>query len=319
MAKSSRRNRDYREIHGKKFKESFDTKNKYKDERFWTLTRDDTGGGSAIIRFLPNKNEVELPYKQSFKHAININGKMFIDHCPTTVDENCPVCEWNKEQDRDFVMDNKTYRKKSYICNILVIQDKKNRDNEGKVFLFEFGKQVYDILVETLNPDKELGIDPMYYYCLDNGANFRVLVKKDGKYPTWTSSKFLPKSPIDGDLETLNIDDDYIFDNIYDIGEVIKSKKYKTYDELNVKFKKFLKSIDANGMIDDAEYDNKEENVVPEFSRKTRKSKEIIEEKEKSVAVSNRTSRKSNKVDDDMDKVNSVQNYFHQYDDDDDE
>lgn len=274
----TRKRRDYAKIHADKLNENFDNENgkSYKDERFWTLTRDDNGTGNAVIRFLPNKNEKDLPFKVMYKHSIKIDGKLFIDRCPTTIMKDCPICEWNKEQDRDFVMKNTTYRKKSWICNILVVSDPKNRDSEGKVFLFEFGKQIYEIIKEALKPEDSTE-EPLFFYCPDNGANFKIKVKKDGQFPTWTRSSFMPPSPIDEDYETLGITDEDWLDNLYNLDEVISENSYKEYSELKSKFNKYLSSIDINGLSG-----SNEQEASESYSRLKDDAKEKIEEKNSS-------------------------------------
>ena len=281
----TRKRRDYSKLHSEKLTKGLsDDKKNYQDERFWVLSRDQqTKAGNAVIRFLPNKKADDLPFKLTYKHALEINGKYLIDKCPTTIGEQCPICDWNKDKDSDFVLGNKTYRQKRWICNILVVSDPKCRENEGKVFLFEFGKQIYDILKETLQPEDE-DDKPMYYYCPDNGANFKVKVKKDGQFPTWARSTFLPSSPIDDDYEALNIKDEDWLDNLYDLNDVVTKDSYKNYDDLKVKLNKFLSRVNADGIDEDNELKNIEKEAVSSYKDKKSRASKIMDKNEETEA-----------------------------------
>lgn len=329
---TERKRRDYSKTHANKFKETFDSPNgkNFKDERFWVLTRDESGNGGAVIRFLPNKKEDDLPFKQMFKHSMFINGKTFIDRCPTTIEKTCPVCDWNKTQDRDFVMKNGTYRKKSWICNILIISDPKNRENEGKVFLFEFGKQIHDILKEAVQPEDSTDT-PLFYYCPDNGANFKIKVKKDGQYPTWSRSSFMPPSSIDEDLETLKLTDDDWLNALYDLDDVISENSYKEYDDLKVKFNKFLETIDMDGLAQENEVSKTENGAVESYSRQKNEANAKIEAKttaqvekptkqpepktEVKTEVKTEKPVKSQGIEDKVAQNKKVKNYFNDIDD----
>jgi len=119
------------------------------DDRIWKPEVDKAGNGFAVIRFLPAPEGEELPWAKVYTHAFQSTGGWFIDNCLTTVNQNCPVCEANRElwntgskANQDIVRDRK--RKLSYYSNIYVVQDKAHPENEGKVFLFKFGKKIFD-------------------------------------------------------------------------------------------------------------------------------------------------------------------------------
>ena len=305
-----------------KFQTAF-TNNKggRKDERFWVLTKEDKAG-TAVIRFLPNKNEDELPFKEQFKHSIFVNGKNFIDRCPTTIGKECPVCEWNKDlDDRDFILENGTYRKKTWICNIMVINDPKAPDNNGKVFLFEFGKQVHDILKETIQPDD--GDEPMWYFDPDMGADFKIKVKNNGQFPTWVSSKFLNQTSIDGHLKKFDLTEDGIMDQLFDLDDVITNNSYKEFEELNIKFKGFLAKSD---LIGDSGVKKVENEAVDVYSNKKKEVKNIINKKAEVIDDDDDDdeptppkSKNKDVVDKKINKVDKVKGYFKQFSDDDDD
>ena len=222
-------------------------KNQTKDERFWQLTRDKDMNGFAIIRFLPDKNPAGGPFKAVYKHAITIDKKLFIDKCPTTIGEQCPICDWNKDQPSDWVKkESKSYRKKSYISNILVVSDPHCKENEGKVFLFEFGYQIFTKLKDKLFP-AYAEEEALIYFHPEEGANFKVKIKKDGEFASWNGSEFDAPSDI-----TKKFNFEEIEKNLYDLESVIDKTTYKTYDDLDQKFKRYLKGVGLNGNVSES-------------------------------------------------------------------
>lgn len=321
--KIERKRRDYSKLHGSKLKDSFDKDGKpsYQDERFWVVSKDDSGNGSAVIRFLPNKNEEDLPFKITYKHSIFVNGKRFIDRCPTTLGKDCPICDWNKDQDSEIVKKElKSYRKKHWISNILVISDPKNRENEGKVFLFEFGKQIFDIIKETLQPEDE-DDEPLYYYCPTEGANFKIKIKKEAEYSTWARSSFADPSSIDPVLENFNMTDEDWMSQLYDLDEIISEQAYKEYDDLKVKFVKFMGLIKVDGIRENAEFEKSEENSAQSFTRTKREAQKIIDEDEKVADEEPEDNSKSatSKKDISLSKRKKVNNFFNKFENEDDD
>ena len=67
---------------------------------------------------------------------------------------------WNSGTDA-----NKSTRSRnvtSYYANIYVVKDPTNPENEGSVFLFKFGKKIYDKILAAMQPEfeEEEAIDP---------------------------------------------------------------------------------------------------------------------------------------------------------------
>ena len=134
--------------------------NAYKDDRIWKPTTDKSGNGYAVIRFLPCVEGEDVPWARVFSHAFKGKGGWFIENCPTTVGGKCPMCEvnnelWNSglESDKDVARSQK--RKLSYFSNILVVSDSANPENEGKVFLYKYGKRIHDKIVSAMQPEFE--------------------------------------------------------------------------------------------------------------------------------------------------------------------
>ena len=203
------------------------------DDRFWKPVMDKSGVGSAVIRFLPAAEGCELPWAQVWSHAFQGPGGWLIDNCLTTLGQQCPVCEknrvlWNSGSDRDKEEARKQKRKLSYYANIYVVRDPANPDNEGKVFLYKFGKKIYDKILAAMQPEfeDETPINPFDFW---TGANFKLkLVKKDG-YWNYDKSEFAAPSPLlDGDDDEL----ERIYKSLNNLNDFTDPKEFKSYEDL---------------------------------------------------------------------------------------
>ena len=202
------------------------------DDRFWKPVMDKGGTGSAVIRFLPAPEGCDLPWAQVWSHAFQGTGGWLIDNCLTTLGQNCPVCEANRElwntgskDNQNIVRDRK--RKLSYYSNIYVVKDPANPQNEGCVFLYKFGKKIFDKIMASMQPefDDEEPINPFDFW---KGANFKLkLVKKDG-YWNYDKSEFAPSSALledDDELET-------IYKSLNNLNDFIAPSEFKSYEDL---------------------------------------------------------------------------------------
>jgi len=210
--------------------------NDYKDDRFWRPTLDSASNGYAVIRFLPAVEGEDIPWVKLYSHAFKGKGAWFIHNCPTTLGEKCPVCEangelWNSgtESDKRIARDRK--RKLNYVSNILVVEDPAAPQNKGKVFLFKYGKKIFEKIQEQMNPEfeDENAVNPFDFW---KGANFKLKIRKVEGYVNYDKSEFSAASELlDGDdakLETL-------WKKQYALKEFVNPKEFKSYAELKVK------------------------------------------------------------------------------------
>lgn len=202
------------------------------DERLWKPEVDKAGNGFAVIRFLPAPDGEDLPWAKVYTHAFQGSGGWFIDNCLTTINQNCPVCEANRElwntgskANQEIVRDRK--RKLSYYSNIYVVQDKAHPENEGKVFLYKYGKKIFDKVMAAMKPefDDETPINPFDFW---GGANFKLKIKKVAGYWNYDSSEF--------DRPGALLDDDDAMEAIwkqeYSLAELIAPDQFKSYEDL---------------------------------------------------------------------------------------
>lgn len=207
------------------------------DNRYWKLEVDKAGNGSATIRFLPKTDSDELPWVRFFHHSFKgPTGKWYIERSLTTFNEPDPVGELNRELWNSGLESNKKKaseqkRKLSFVANILVLKDPLHPENEGKVFLFKFGKKIFDMISEKLNPTFD-DDEPVNVFDLWNGCNFKIRQAKVEGYPNYDKSTWdSPSELYDGDenklLEVVN--------SCNSLSEILDRKHFKTYDELKKK------------------------------------------------------------------------------------
>jgi hypothetical protein len=242
------------------------------DERFWKPVMDKGGTGSAVIRFLPTPEGCDLPWAQVWSHAFQGTGGWLIDNCLTTLGQKCPVCEANRElwntgskDNQNIVRDRK--RKLSYYSNIYVVKDPANPENEGRVFLYKFGKKIFDKIMASMQPefDDEERINPFDFW---KGANFKLkLVKKDG-YWNYDKSEFAPPSALlddDDELET-------IYKSLNNLNDFVAPSEFKSYEDLKKRLDYTL-GLKGTPKFQDPETIDEEEEV--EVSRSAKETTSV--------------------------------------------
>ena len=205
------------------------------DERFWQPTADKVGNAIATIRFLPAVAGEEVPWIRIFTHNFQgPTGQWFINNCPTTLNQKCPLCEsnsllWNNpvNQDENQAIVRKRKRKLTYISNIYVISDPANSDNDGKVFLYKYGVKIFDKINGLMFPEfaDEAAINPFDFW---EGANFRLKVRKVDSYTNYDKSVFASSSPLFENDEEI----DEVWKQEKQLAEFVNEKQFKSYDKL---------------------------------------------------------------------------------------
>ena len=237
------RNQDFSKIAGEFDKISnpqSGEKKSYDDDRFWRLEGDKAGNGTATLRFLPRVEGDELPWVRIFSHGFQgPTGKWYIENSLTTLGENDPVGElntqlWNSGSDANKEIARKQKRKLSFIANILVVSDPKHPENEGKVFLFKFGKKIFDKIMDKARPTFE-DEKPVNVFDFWEGANFKLRMRKKDGYANYDESVFSEPAPVG--------DDEFIVQVAqaqHKLSEFVDRKNFKSYDELKKKLNEVL-------------------------------------------------------------------------------
>jgi hypothetical protein len=209
--------------------------------KMWKPTRDKAGNGFAIIRFLPAANGEEMPFVRIWDHGFQgPTGQWYIENSLTTINQDDPVSEynsklWNSGLESDKELARKQKRRLKYVANILVVKDGANPDNDGKVFMYQFGKKIFDKLNDLMNPQFE-DETPVNPFDLWEGANFRLKIRKFEGYPNYDKSEFDAPSAISDDDAEL----ERIYNSEHSLQELIDPKNFKSYNELKAKLYRVL-------------------------------------------------------------------------------
>jgi len=226
-------------------------KKSYVDERLWKPQLDKSGNGYAVIRFLPPCDEENLPWAKLWSHAFQgPTGQWYIENSLTTLGQKDPVSEhntrlWNSGVESDKEIARKQKRKLQYYSNIYIVSDTKNPANEGKVFLYRFGKKIFDKLMEAMQPafEDETPINPFDFW---KGANFKLKIRKVDGYWNYDKSEF-------DNVSTLSDDDDElekVYKSQYSLNEYTAPTNYKSYDELKTRLDMVLSGTVAVSTIE---------------------------------------------------------------------
>jgi len=214
----------------------------YEDNRIWKPTRDKAGNGYAVIRFLPAKEGEDLPWVRYWDHGFKgPNGQWYIENSLTSIGQPDPVSEsnsilWNTGRDEDKALARERKRRLHYVSNILVISDPENPQNEGKVFLYKFGKRIFDKVMDAMQPNfaDEQPVNPYDFW---EGADFKIKIRKVDGWVNYDKSEFSPVSALyggdEGQLEE-------VYNQLYSLSEFTDPKFYKSYAELKAKLNKVL-------------------------------------------------------------------------------
>ena len=208
-------------------------KKSYVDERLWKPELDKTGNGYAVIRFLPAVEGEDMPWAKIWNHAFQgPTGQWYIENSLTTLNQKDPVSElnssfWNSGIESDKEIARKQKRKLQYFSNIFVVSDPKNPENEGKVFLYRYGKKIFDKCMEAMQPafEDETPVNPFDFW---EGANFKLKIRKVDGYWNYDKSEFEAPSPLFADDEQL----EEVWKKQYALTEFTAPTNFKSYDEL---------------------------------------------------------------------------------------
>ena len=215
----------------------------YEDERIWKCERDKTGNGYAVVRFLPAPTNEDVPWVRLWSHGFKGPGGWYIENSLTTPRSDAPsgtddpvskanTTLWNSgiESDKNIARDRK--RKLSYYSNILVLEDSTNAQNEGKVFLFRYGKKIFEKIESVMNPEFK-DEEPMNPFDFWSGANFKLKIRQVEGYANYDKSEFASPSPLfDGDDAKL----EDVWKQQHSLQGLLAPENFKSYQELEARF-----------------------------------------------------------------------------------
>ena len=216
------------------------------DPRLWKAPRDKDGNGYAVIRFLPAPEQNELPWGRYWSHAFKgeRTGQWYIERSLTSLGKQDPLGElnskdYNSGSEARKALASKRKRKLNYVANIYVVSDPARPENEGKVFMYEFGKKIYNKIMEAMQPEypDEAPMDPFDMW---EGGNFKLKVRKVEGFPNYDKSDFDdPSALLDGDDAELEA----VYEQVHDLDKYTLEEGYKTYDQLKARLDMVMGSV----------------------------------------------------------------------------
>ena len=214
------------------------------DERFWKLIVDPkTGIGYAKLRFLPAPKNEDIPWSKLWSHGFQgPAGSWFIENCPTTLDGRpCPVCKennrlWNSGVERDKEVARARKRKLTYISNVLILEDPARPENNGKTFLYKYGKKIHDKVMELLEPqfpDQK----PANPFDLWEGCDFKLKAQKVAGYQNYDKSEFTEPSELHAGDDAQK---EKTWEGEFSLAEFLKEDQFKDFADLAKRFQRSL-------------------------------------------------------------------------------
>ena len=209
---------------------------KQNDEREWKPTVDKAGNGYAVIRFLPAPQSEDMPWVRIWNHGFQgPTGKWYIENSLTTLNKPDPVSElnselWNSGVEANKEIARKQKRRLNYYANILVVEDSANPDSVGNVYLYKFGKKIFDKIKDVMQPqfEDETPVNPFDFW---EGANFKLKIRQVEGFRNYDKSEF--------DAVTAISDDDAKIETIWNqqhsLQEKVGEGEFKSYEELKSK------------------------------------------------------------------------------------
>jgi hypothetical protein len=212
-------------------------KKSYTDDREWKPAVDKSGNGYAVIQFLPAAEGQDVPWVRYWDHGFKgPTGRWYIEKSLTSIGKDDPVSElnsqlWNSGRDEDKEVARSRKRRLHYVSNIYVVSDPSNPENEGKVFLYKYGKKIFDKIMDVMQPqfEDETPINPFDFW---GGADFKLKIRQVEGYRNYDKSEFSPASEFQGGDDARL---EAVYNTLHDLGEFVDPAQYKSYGELQKK------------------------------------------------------------------------------------
>ena len=244
------------------------------DDRLWKPEMDKTGNGYAVIRFLPAPDGEDLPWVKMYSHGFQGPGGWYIENSLTTIGQKDPVSEynrtlWNSGNDKDKEIVRKQKRKLSYYANIYVVKDPANPANDGNVFLFKFGKKIFDKIMAAMQPEfeDETPINPFDFW---QGANFKLKISKVDGYWNYDKSEFDSPSALLDDDDALEA----LWKTQHSLAAMTAADQFKTYEQLQTRLD-YVLGRKGTPRLQDEEVQNEDNmrgNFSPSFGNRQQES-----------------------------------------------
>lgn len=225
------------------------------DDKFWKPTIDKAGNGQAVIRFLPACAGEDVPFVRVFSHAFQgPSGRWYIQPSLTTVGKPDPVGElnqklWNTGSEENKALARKQKRTLKFISPIYVVKDPANPEAEGKVFLYKYGKKIFDKLNDAMHPSEIDDAAPINPFDMFEGANFTLRVRKQDGFPNYDKSTLGQSQPLFEDEKKM----EEVYNQIPPLKPFVDAANYPSYEELKNQLNRVLAGGEVSAAAPTAE------------------------------------------------------------------
>ena len=190
-------------------------------------------GNTYILRLVPFVKDPSKTFFHYYSHGwvSEMTGQFQSAISPQTWGERDPIAEARYRLSRTGSEEEKEKakalnRKENWLVNVYVVKDPDNPENEGKVKILRFGRQLHKIVMEAMEGEDADEFGEKIFDLSKEGCSFRVKVEEQGGYPTYVSSRFASPSQISGVTDSTIKD---VYDQTFDLENVFP---VKSYDEL---------------------------------------------------------------------------------------
>lgn len=221
-------------------------KKDYKDTRFWKLAKDKNGDGKAVIRLLTDKNKIPYVRLYHYSSQKNVGDKKvyLIVNSPDSIGMPCPIKEHYFElANQGLKEEAKMFsRKIKYYANIYVEKDPANPENEGKVFLWEFGQKLLDKFTNWMTGDPDMGEAGKELFNPLSGHSIKLVINKNQNsgFYEYDRTDIMPSTTSVGGITDKNKIVDILLNQTYDLNEFKSPEYFETYEAIKEKLNYFI-------------------------------------------------------------------------------
>ncbi len=189
-------------------------------------------GNTYTVRLLPYTPNPVKTFFHYYNHGwvSYATGQYVQNLSPQTFGERDPIAEerykvlrTGSEEEKERMQAVKRLEK--WLVNVYVIDDPTKPDNNGKVKMLRYGKQLHKIITEGIEGDDAEEFGPRIFDLGSEGVSLKIKVEDQGGYPTYVSSRFTTA----GKIEVSEDEQKKLYDNVFNLEEVFT---LKSYDEL---------------------------------------------------------------------------------------
>lgn len=184
-------------------------------------------GNVYTVRLLPYSPDPVKTFFHYYNHGWTsfATGQYVQALSPQTFGERDPIAEERYRVLRTGTEEEKermgaVKRLEKWLVNVYVIDDPTNPDNNGKVKMLRYGKQLHKIVTEAIEGEDAEEFGPRIFDLGSEGASLKIKVEDQGGFPTYVSSRFTTA----GKLNLSEEDQKDLYENVFKLDEVFTLK-----------------------------------------------------------------------------------------------